>query len=112
MSATESADRPDRQPIPAGAVSSIRGRRQVPALQWVVRVLLVLAALGAALPGTAGSAFGAAAVAVLIATPLTRVAWLTFRWTQESDRRFVLTGLGLLTVVGIGAVLSALGVGR
>lgn len=101
----------DRSPIPAGTVSTIRGRYQAPGLTWVTRVVMIAGVLGAVLPGGAGIAVATAAVGAVVATPLLRVAWLIFRWTQEDDRRFVLTGIALLAVVGAGAVLSALGVG-
>lgn len=101
----------DRTPIPSGAVSTIRGHYQAPGLTWITRIVLVAGVLGAVLPGAAGIAVATAAVAAVVATPLLRVAWLIFRWTQEHDRRFILTGVGLLAVVGTGALLSALGIG-
>lgn len=101
----------DRDPIPSGDVSTIRGHYQAPGLTWITRVVLIAGVLGAVLPGAAGIAVATAAVAAIMATPLLRVAWLIFRWTQEHDRRFILTGLGLLAVVAAGAVISALGIG-
>ena len=102
----------DRTPIPAGEVSTIRGRWQAPALTWLMRVVLVAAIAGAVVPGAAGIAFATAAVGAVVAAPLLRVAWLVFRWIQEGDRRYVLSGLGLLAIIGLGAVLAALGVGN
>ncbi len=101
----------DRSPIPSGTVSTIRGHYQAPGLTWITRVMMIAGVLGAVLPGRAGIAVATAAVVAVIATPLLRVAWLIFRWTQEHDRRFILTGVALLAVVGLGAALSALGVG-
>lgn len=100
-----------RDPIPAGAVSSIRGRIQAPALTWLTRLVVVVGVLGAALPGAAGIAVATVAVGAVVAAPLLRVLWLVFRWSQEEDRRFIAVGLGLLAVIGLGALLSALGVG-
>ncbi len=100
-----------RTPIPEGAVSTIRGRIQAPVLIWLTRVVMVIGVVGAVLPGEAGIAVATAAVGAVTAAPLVRVAWLVFRWWQERDRRFIAVGLALLTVVLVGAVLSALGVG-
>ncbi len=100
-----------REPIPSGTVSSIRGRFQAPALTWLTRLVVVVGVVGATLPGAAGIAVATAAVVAVAAAPLLRVLWLVFRWGQEGDRRFVVVGLGLLGVIALGAVLSALGVG-
>ena len=100
-----------REPIPAGTVSTIRGRYQGPALIWLTRVVLVAGVLGAVLPGVAGTAVATGAVAAVVAAPLLRVAWLVFRWTQERDRRFVVLGSAVLAVIAVGAALSAAGVG-
>jgi hypothetical protein len=88
-----------RAPIPAGQVSTVRGRWQAPALTWVTRTVIALGLLAAVVPDP------------VIATPLLRVAWLVHRWRQERDRRFVGFGLGLLAVIAVGAGLAALGVG-
>ncbi len=100
-----------RTPIPAGTVSTIRGRWQAPALTWLTRLVLVAAVLGAVVPGSVGMASSTAAVVAVVAAPLVRVAWLVWRWLQEGDHRFVAIGLGLLLVVAVGAVLAALGIG-
>ena len=100
-----------RDPIPSGSVSSIRGRVQAPALTWLTRAVVVVGVLGAVLPGDVGIGVATAAVGAVVAAPLLRVLWLVFRWSQEDDRRFIAVGLGLLGVIGVGALLSALGVG-
>lgn len=100
-----------RAPIPAGTVSTIRGRWQGPALTWVTRLVLVVAVLGAVVPGGVGIGMATAAVVAVVAAPLVRVAWLVWRWVQEGDRRFVAVGVGLLLVIAAGAVLAALGIG-
>lgn len=102
----------DREPVPGGVVASSHGRVQIPVLGWVIRVLLGLAVLATLIPGAVGTALATAAVVILVATPLLRMAWLVSRWAQESDRRFVLTGVGLLAVVAVGALVSILGIGR
>lgn len=99
-------------PRPPGVVSTIRGRWQGPALLWTTRSLFVLAITGGLAPGAAGRSLAVAAAAVVAAVPLLRVVWLVVRWAQESDRRFVAVGAGLLAVVAAGATLAALGVGR
>lgn len=100
-----------RPPIPDGTVSTVRGRWQRPALAWTTRVVIALGVLSAALPRGASTAVSTVVLAAVIATPLLRVAWLVHRWRQERDGRFVAAGLLLLAVVGLGALLSALGVG-
>lgn len=102
---------PSRPPIPGGQVSTIRGRWQAPALTWTTRVVLVAGLLTLVLPDAAGIAVATAVVAVVIATPLLRVAWLVWRWHQEHDQRFVTIGVVLLAVIATGAALAALGVG-
>ncbi|MEX0665765.1 MAG: hypothetical protein WD598_13495 [Acidimicrobiia bacterium] len=100
-----------REPIPPGAVSSIRGRRQVPALRGATGIGLVSATGALAFGGDVGHALGVAAVTVVTAMPLLRVSWLVFRWTEERDWRFVALGVALLGVVGLGALLALTGVG-
>jgi len=38
-------------------------------------------------------------VALVITTPIVRVAWLTQRWFRKGDRRFTLAGTALLVVI-------------
>lgn len=102
---------PPRRPIPGGAVSSIRGRLQAPALTWVTRVVIALGLVSALLPEGSGIALATAVVSAVVAVPLLRVAWLVHRWRQERDRRFVGMGLALLGVIAAGAALAAAGVG-
>jgi len=100
-----------RQPVPPGGVSSIQGRRQGPALQVAAGLALVAATVGLALPGAVGEALTVTSVAVVSATPLLRVTWLIYRWSEERDWRFVVLGVALLGVVGLGALLALAGVG-
>jgi 4-hydroxybenzoate polyprenyltransferase len=87
-------------------ISTIRGRWQIPALTWVTRVLLAVAIVGALVPSTVGEALQVSVVAIAIAVPLLRVAWLIHRWRQERDWIFVRLGLVLLLVIGAGALVS------
>jgi hypothetical protein len=73
---------------------------------------LILSAEALAVTAPVGEAVGATVVAAIVAAPLLRVASLAFRWCQEGDRRFVLTGLALLAVVASVAVLAIAQVGR
>ena len=68
---------------------------------------LVLGVLGAALPGDAGTATATAAVSVVIAGPLLRVAWLSGRWLRKGDVRFAVLAAVLLAVVGAGVGMAA-----
>jgi hypothetical protein len=68
--------------------------------------VLVLGAL--LLPERFGQVLGGALLAVLIATPLLRVAWFVQRWFRRGDPRFALVGLGVLAVVATGAALAVL----
>lgn len=77
-------------------------------LRAAAAAALVLGALAAAVPGDAGTAIGTAAVGVVIAAPLLRVAWLAKRFVREGDDRFALLALALLAVVATGAVLALL----
>lgn len=100
-----------RRPIPDGRVSSIRGRWQIPAMTWLIRVVLAVSLASAVLGGPVGRVLAIVAVAAVVAAPLTRVCWLILRWTQEHDGRFVLLGVVVIAVVTSGAVLATLGVG-
>lgn len=92
------------------AVSTVRGRRQAPALRVLATVACVLGGVGAVVTAGWGSVAATVSLTVVIATPLLRVLWLVFRWIQERDFRFVWIAAGLLSVVAAGAVLAYLGV--
>lgn len=67
----------------------------------------VLATLLAVLVGGAvGDAFGTAAIVVLVAVPLARVAWFVLRWARRGDRRYALVGAGVLLVVAVGTAIG------
>lgn len=90
------------------AVSTITGRRQGPALRIATGVSLVLALVSVVTSGTVAVAAGVAAVVVVMAAPLLRVAWLVVRLVQERDWRFVAVAIGLLAVVATGAGITLL----
>jgi hypothetical protein len=81
-------------------------RRLSSALRSATVACLVLAVLGAALPGRWGRAVAGVAVGAVIAVPLLRVVWLVARWSREGDRRFVVAGCALLGLVALGFVLA------
>ena len=79
-------------------------------LSSILRVGLIgafaLALGGAFIPGTVGTASAVACVALLIAAPVLRVAWLTVGWTRQGDRRFAALGGVLLGVLVASAVVA------
>lgn len=84
--------------------------------RWLVRALRVGAFIAAALalgglvvPGEAGEALAVGFLAVLIAGPILRVAWLAVRWVRRGDVRFALVSATLLLVVGAAVVLALRG---
>ena len=78
------------------------------ALRAATIAVLSLAVAGVALPGDVGTAAEWAMVALLIATPLARVAWLAVRWSRRRDWLFVGLAAGLLALTGLAAVITAL----
>lgn len=99
---TPDATAPGPPPDPkAGRFTPLAG-----ALRRVLMAVAVLAALGAFLPGAAGRAAAWAAIAVLMATPLARVAWLGRRWFRRGDPRFGWVAVGVLAVVMVAALLG------
>lgn len=85
-----------------------RQRRLVRFLQAAAIAVLVLAVLSLVLPGDAGRLAADAMVAVVIATPVARVAWLLARWVRRRDLRFAYAAAALLFVVGAGAAFALL----
>lgn len=77
-------------------------------LQTATAVAFVLAVSAMAVPDPGGHGLGVAVVVLLVAAPLLRVAGLVVRWWSEGDSRFVLVGLGLLAIVGLGAIIASL----
>jgi hypothetical protein len=56
--------------------------------------------------GGPAATLGGAMVAVLVGTPLVRVAWFVQRWFRRGDPRYALVGMTVLTVVGVGALIA------
>lgn len=88
------------------SVSRVTGRRQAPVLRYVSTTAWALAALGTFGFVANGTWAATAAITMIGATPVLRVAWLMVRWSQEKDWRFVWIGAGLIAVIGLGAVLA------
>lgn len=96
----------------APRISHVTGRRQAIALRWIMRVAIVLAAVSFVAPAPFDGTTATAALVLVAATPVARIGWLIFRWSQERDLRFVAVGVLLLAVVATGALVSALGLAR
>ena len=86
----------------------IRYERIIWALRVTIRVTLAAAVIGTVVPRAAGRSASAAAVGLVIAAPLVRVAWLVYRWWRWGDRAFASVAAGLLLVVGTGTVVALL----
>ena len=78
----------------------------VRALRLLGWVAFGAALAGVLLPDPVGNAASAAAVVVVVAVPLLRVAWLAIRWYRRGDRRYAAVAAGLLLIVGAGSVLA------
>lgn len=83
-----------------------RQRRLALFLRAAAGLTLVLAVLGATLPDRGRDKAGAAMVAVLVAAPAIRSAWLARRWLRKGDRRYAATAILVLAIVATGAVLA------
>ena len=84
----------------------VRYQRIIWALRITSRVALVAALAGTMVPGRAGRQASAAAVGLVIAAPLLRVSWLSYRWWRWGDRRFASVAGSLLLVVGTGTAIA------
>ena len=83
-----------------------RYERMVLALRFVRRVALGAALAGMLLPDPAGDAASLAAVVIVVAAPLVRVAWLAIRWYRRDDRRYAAVAGLLLFIVLTGSGLA------
>lgn len=83
----------------------VRRRVLVRALIVLTATLSALAALVVVLPAPAEEPVAVATVALLIAAPVLRVAWLGVRWWRLGDRRFALVAAALIGVVALAAVV-------
>ena len=84
----------------------VRYERMILALGLLTRLAFVAALAGLLLPDPVGNAASALAVAVVVAAPLIRVAWLAVRWYLRGDRRYAAVAASLLLVVGSGSVVA------
>ncbi len=68
-------------------------------LRVMVAVIGALAAVAVWAPKGVAAPTAWVVVALVVATPIVRVAWLTQRWFRKGDRRFALAGTALLAVI-------------
>ena len=112
-----SVSRPVGVPAPArvqrgGRVIDLRGEEQVryermiAALRFCTWLAFVVALAGLLVPDPVGQAASAMAVAIVVAVPLLRVAWLAVRWYLRGDRRYAAVAASLLLVVASGSVIA------
>lgn len=85
-----------------------RGRRLIRPLRLATTTAAVAAAAAVVLPGRPSVMAGTLVLAVVIAGPLGRVAFLAGRWWQLDDRPYAGRAAGLLVVVTAGAVIALL----
>ncbi|MEI7886514.1 MAG: hypothetical protein WCJ04_03895 [Actinomycetes bacterium] len=104
MTESSTGNEPERFPRP------VHGPNRFFALSiWLRRAVIlvaILASLTLLLPEEVGKKLGILLVGLLIALPLGRVLWFVQRWLRRGDWRFAAVGLGVLTVVAIGALLA------
>ena len=86
----------------------VRYQRMIRALGLLTRVAFVAALTGLLLPDPVGESASAVAVAVVIAAPLIRVAWLAVRWYGRGDVRYAAVATSLLLVVATGSAIAVL----
>lgn len=78
----------------------------ITALRAAGRVAWVLAAAGVLLPGRAGTVAATALVALVIAAPIARCAWLCVRWIRRGDPRYA-TVAGALVLIALSGIVLA-----
>lgn len=98
------AEDPTTGPPPNWRVG--RQRHLVAFLQVMLGVLGAAAGAAVLLPDGAGHRAAVVMVALLIAVPTVRVAWLLVRWARIRDWRFVAAAAGLLGILGVAAALA------
>lgn len=86
----------------------VRRRRQQTLAAFLLAglgVVFVLALLSVFTPEPTEEVLAQATLAVLLAVPLVRVAWLAVRWFRLGDRRFSLVAVALLAVAALAVVV-------
>ena len=83
-----------------------RYARMIAMLRFLTKLAFVAALAGVVLPAPVGTLASGVAVAVVIAAPLLRVAWLAIRWYLRGDRRYAAVAASLLMVVGSGSLVA------
>lgn len=78
-------------------------------LRGLTLAATVSALLALLLPGRAGSALGWAAVGLVLAGPIVRVAMPARQWARPGDRRFLLAAVLVTIVLPVGAALLSRG---
>jgi len=89
-----------RHPLVGRQTTLISALRVAGAVAWVC------AAAGAFLPGVAGQVGATALVAVIIAVPIARSAWLCVRWIRRGDPRYAVVA-GVLVLIALSGVVLA-----
>lgn len=98
---------PDPHPAAGRALDTpIRG--MATGLRTAVLLAFALAVAGALVPGRAGRVAAACMMSLIVAVPLIRVFALGVHWLRAGDRRFAGAALGLLAIVGTGALVAML----
>lgn len=92
-------------PPPHSPPDRIGGDATAVALRVAALAAMTISAL-ALIGGQIGRIAGGAILALLIGAPLLRIALLVVHWWRLPDRRFALVALGLLAVVGTGAIAA------
>ncbi len=75
----------------------------------VLMSVAILALVGVLLPARFGEPIESVSVALVIAIPFGRVAWLVSRWWRQRDFRFVRWATLLLVLVAVGPALAFFG---
>lgn len=66
----------------------------------------VLALIGVLVPGDWGVSLATAAIVVVTAIPILRVAWLVKRWLGQRDTKYAWAAVLLLVLVALGPVIA------
>lgn len=84
----------------------IRGLK--PMMLVATAVAFALALVGSFNRGAIGTTAAGLAVALIVAAPLLRVVVIGAHWWRIGDNRFMAVAIGLLGIVGAGAIIALL----